>query len=165
MANNYTQFSFDFIVPESQRVWVREIEELIEKHQGEEVVDGPLLEALPYWNEYQEAGFILDIDLEEGCCWIHTDESGNTDSTVNFLQCLLARLADECKAEHGTVDPSKMELNEVGFTYSDTCSSPRVGEFGGGAIRIFVDGGTSMVESDYITTDGWLADAFGGKGN
>jgi hypothetical protein len=164
MSSIHTQFSFDFIVPESQRGWVREIEELIEKHQGEELEKGhPLCEALPYWNEYQEAQFNLNLDLEEGCCWIHTDEDGNTDSTVNFIQCLLARLADEYKAENGVVDPSKMELSEVGFTYSETMDVPRSGGFGGGAIRVFLDGGT--VETDYITTDGWLADAFGGKGN
>lgn len=164
MSNNYTQFSFDFIVPESQRGWVREVEKLIEKHYGEEVEKAhPLAQALPYWNEYQEAGFKLDMDLEGGCCWIHTDESGDTESTVNFLQGLLSRIADEAKAKDGVCDPSKLELSEIGFTYSDTCSSPRVNEFGGGAIRVFLDGGT--VETEWMDATGWLAEAFKGKGN
>jgi len=158
MANNYLQFSFDFIVPESQRGWVREVEQLIEAHTGEELEKGhPLCEALPYWNEYQEAGFSLDMDMEGGCCWIHADESGDTDGVVNFLQGLLSRIADEAKAKHGVCDPRKLELAEVGFTYSMSCSSPRVGEFGGGAIRVFLDGGTP--ETDYVDANEWLAKA------
>jgi hypothetical protein len=161
VANNYVQFSFDFIVPESQRGWVREMEELIEKHQGEELEKGhPLCEALPYWNEYQEAGFTLDMDLEEGCCWIHCDESGDTESVVNFLQGLLSRVANDAQKEFGFVQPDKVELNEVGFTWAMTCSSPRVGEFGGGAIKVFLNGGT--VETDYIDAHEWLATALKG---
>jgi len=158
MANNYVQFSFDFIVPESQRGWVREVEQLIEAHTGEELEKGhPLCEALPYWNEYQEAGFNLDINLEDGVCWIHTDESGDTESVVNFLQGLLSRVANDCQREFGFVQPDKIELSQVGFTYAGTCSSPRVGEFFGGAIRVFLDGGTP--ETDYVDANEWLAKA------
>ena len=161
MANNYVQFSFDFFVPEGHRGWVREVEQLIEKHQGEEVdADNPLLVALPYWNEYQEAGFNIELDLEDGCCWIYAEENGNVDSVIYFLRALLKRVADESQAEFGFIKPDSMELKQVGFTYAETCSTMRVDNFGGGAVRVFL--GDDLDEDDlinvsWVNSHEWLA--------
>jgi len=158
MSNNYTQFSFDFIVPESQRGWVCEVVELIDEHTGDELEDAsPLLVAIPDWNEYQEPGFDISIDMENGCCWIYAEETGNVDNVIAFLMALLIRLADESQREFGFIKRDSAHLKEVGFTYADTCSSMRVNEFGGGAVRVYLNGGGVSFQT--MSAHQWLADA------
>ena len=65
-----------------------------------------------------------------------------------FLRAFLARCYEADK-----------EFHEIGYTYAFFGD----GEYGGGAVRVFTDG--SKVEMEYMTTDGWLATAFAGKGN
>lgn len=147
MANNYLQFSFDFIVPESQRGWVKEVFELGEDANGDDLPEGsPLADIFPEWGEYQELGFCGEIQADDGVCWIYAEESGNTEQVACFLLALL----DRCyKAGE--------DLNQVGFTYSETCSSMRVGEFSGGAVRVFLNGSTP--ETEWMHANHWLMEA------
>lgn len=151
MSNNYLQFSFAIKVPESQAGWVRELVEIAEDLVG---IDDPdeesqanydlLCDVFPEWAEYQELGFCLDLDANNEC-WIYAEESGNTENVVCFLMKLLGRCYEAGE-----------ELKQVGFSYSETCSSMRIGQFGGGAIRVFLNGSTPEVE--YMNTESWLAE-------
>ena len=146
MANNYLQFSFDFIVPESQRGWVGEVIECIEDCNGDDLPEfSPLASIFPEWSEYQEAGFDIELRPGDGWCWIYARESGNTEHVAQFLMALLSRCHNDMQ-----------DLREVGFTYSETCSAMRIGEFSGGAVRVFLNGSTPEVE--WMNASTWLAE-------
>ena len=150
MSNCYLQFNFGFVVPESQVSWVRNVIELIDNATpGEELEkDDPLLAIFPQWDEWGEVGFDVSFSPSENYCGISADEYGNTEHVDHFLRAYLARCYEADK-----------EFREIGYTYSVSGD----GEYGGGAVRLFLDG--SKVEMEYMTTDGWLSEAFAGKGN
>lgn len=149
MANNYLQFSFDFIVPESQRGWVKEVFELGDEANGDDLPEGSLLaEVFPDWSEYQEMGFCGSIQADDGVCWIYAEEYGNTEQVCAFLVELLGRCHEAGE-----------DLKQVGFTYSETCSAMRVREFDGGAVHVFLNGSTPEVK--WMHASQWLADVMG----
>jgi len=56
--------------------------------------------------------------------WVYAEESGNPDNVVWLVQKFLKKFRpDQCSS----------------LTYSTTCSKPRVGEFGGGAVFVTAD--------------------------
>lgn len=127
MANNYLQFSFDFIVPEQARPWLNEVIRAMDEapYDDCEPEQAKLLEDVfecslkRDYHNIDPPDFEIDFDDENGVCWIHAEEYGNVDQVAH----LLAALLKQCQ---GT------ELDRVGFTYSEACSAPRCNEFGGG---------------------------------
>ena len=150
MASAHLIFSFEFPVPDAQVGWVREVIELIENAEsGVELEEGnPLLAVFPGYNEWGEAGFDIWQNPNTGQCGIDAEDYGNTENVCSFLLAFLGKCYETNK-----------EFNEIGFSYAYFGD----GEPGGGAIRCFLDG--SKPEVEYITTDGWLSEAFRGKGN
>jgi len=152
MSQACCTFNFEFPVPATVEGWVREVIELLENvTPGEELDNGdPIFEIFSGWNDWGELGFNLWFNPDTKQCGIDSDDTdyGNTENACSFLLAFLG----ECYAKSA-------EFNEVGFTYAAYGD----GENGGGAIRCFLDG--SKPEVEYITTDGWLSEAFAGKGN
>ena len=66
-------------------------------------------------------GFQWQFNDADSELWLHADESGNVDHVGEFVRAFLARFRpNECWT----------------LTWAETCSKPRVGEFGGGALFI-----------------------------
>jgi hypothetical protein len=71
-------------------------------------------------HEGESLGFNMGVDHESGpgALWIHSDEYGNPEHVIGFVL--------RCAGEFGLA-------GLWGFTWSYTCSKPRIGAFGGGA--------------------------------
>jgi len=143
MANNYLQFSF--VVPgfahaakgssEELHAWVVDL--LTQVDQDEQSPE--FNELFMDFADCEDLGFSWDISDEGLSIW--AEENGNTDHVTKFLCALLQQEA--CK------------LNSVGFTYGESCSRMRGGEFSGGAV--FVSRGRlgeSVVE--HVDARDWL---------
>lgn len=72
---------------------------------------------------------------KENCIWFHSEESFNVDSASLVVQ----RFLKECRPN-----------GVVGFTWAETCSKPRLDEFGGGACCITAN------EITFMNTHQWL---------
>jgi hypothetical protein len=68
--------------------------------------------------------------------WIHASESGNLDQVASFISAFLRRFRP---------------THSWGLTWAETCSKPRIGEFGGGAVFVTA---TSIA---LFTAHDWLA--------
>jgi hypothetical protein len=118
MADNYQLFSE--LVPaltKEERMWVEQV--LGDPDQPKQVLAdaGIKLDAVDvdYW-----PGFAWEID-SKGELWLYAEEYGNVSHAGEFVRALLARFRPaDC-----------WEL-----TWAETCSKPRVGEFGGGALFV-----------------------------
>lgn len=118
MANYYTDFSV--LLPMKDGITEKDIQKF--------------LDSLPKSEE--EAEEYLDLpsyEIESGQLWIHNrDESGNELGALWIIQEYL----------------KKFDIKgAVFFTYSYTCSKPRVNEFSGGAYIVS--------QNDYLYTDSW----------
>lgn len=71
-------------------------------------------------HEGESLGFDMDVDHETGpgALWIYSDEYGNPEHVISFV----LRCAGELRL-----------VGLWGFTWSYTCSKPRIDAFGGGA--------------------------------
>jgi len=144
MANNYLQFSFA-VDPgsEERKAWIRELLSQVDS-------DDPSPEFLAIFKGYgddcegtsweAELGFSWELDDVDGL-WIYAEENGDTDAVASFLKAFL-----EFEGGDGA---------QVGFTYAIWCSRPRINEFSGGAIRVYLDGGEAKVS--YCDAYEWLA--------
>lgn len=82
--------------------------------------------------EDTEFSWTIDDNLE---LWMYAEEFGNTDHAAEFLQNFLLKFhPDRC----------------FHITFAETCSKPRVGEFGGGAIFVTSDG------IEWFNTHDWV---------
>lgn len=81
----------------------------------------------PDWDESAGFGYSLPDDLDgdgDGHLWIYIEESGCVDRVVHLIQKFLREFRpDQCWS----------------LTYATTCSKPRIGEFGGGAVFVTAD--------------------------
>ena len=99
-------------------------------------------------DETQVSGF--DLSIQDGpdssMLWIRDDEHGDIEQVISFL----LRLAEE------------LDLSGLwGLEYSNTCSRPRLGAFGGGAHVIDLGARTTI---GWTNTNEWLVAALtGGK--
>ena len=150
MSDFCCQFSFVFPVPNSHVGWVREVVEIIENATpGEDLTEGdPLLDLFPDWDEWGEAGFDIGFNPDTWQCSVYSDHQGNTENVDIFLEAFLTRCYE-----------ADQEFREIGYSWAVHGD----GIYEGGACRVFTNG--SKVEKEYITTDGWLSNAFAGKGN
>lgn len=81
------------------------------------------------------AGFVVDVDHQSGpgVLWIHSDEFGEPEHVIRFV----LRLAED------------LDLAGVwGFTWSHSCSKPRVDAFGGGAHVLDLGARRSVADID-----------------
>jgi hypothetical protein len=149
MANNYTQFSFGIrLATDEQITWARNaVAYLNDVGNGQrEPAEGDEFYGILYDPEEPEyIGYEVEVDqvflpsdggLATGL-WFHSDESGDMERLVPFVQEFLSRF-----------DPE----GSVGASWADTCSAPRVDEFGGGAVYITAEG------TEWMSTYQWLAD-------
>jgi hypothetical protein len=106
MANHHTLFSCSLDVGSLDNV-----NQAISLHNALVAQGGDIL-----YNTFQVSAMPA-VDVTEIC--IFSEDAGNVDAVLEYVR-LCAR---------------KFDLQgDWGFTYAETCSKPRVGEFGGGAI-------------------------------
>ncbi|WP_166297126.1 hypothetical protein [Bradyrhizobium sp. 2S1] len=141
MANNYTQTSFEFDCGSPENVtkiacWINGDathpypDALRDMMVGlcEEIFDGDDL-----------AFTIADADRVEGephKVWLRFDESGDIEMTALILGFAMLTMSEV---------PDRQ-----GFTWAETCSRPRIGEFGGGACLICRSGVKWMHTSEWL---------------
>ena len=91
--------------------------------------------------EEQTPGFVLvttPTDGQPGLLWIYDDDTGDTDHVLAFVSELVPLLG----------------LTGLwGFEWSHTCSKPRPGAFGGGALVIDLASGETL---GTISSNEWL---------
>jgi hypothetical protein len=146
MANNYVQFSE--VMPRltlEEEQWLKRQLEIVYVFDGHEHGDLELLEDKDpdeaefvgcrayrdmedYDSSEEDAGFEFRFDTDDDrpdgwgrYLWIYADECGDLDRIAHLVQKFLKQFRpNECWA----------------LTFSETCSKPRVGEFGGGAMFV-----------------------------
>ena len=138
MANNYTRFSegIDGITPE-ERAW---IESQLDADSWDP--DAPL-----EWNAPLDDGLVgFEWELQEtspngqltegeSYLWLYDEESGDLDQVGNFVQAFLAKFRPgQCFT----------------MTFSNSCSSPRLGEFSGGGVFVTKEGYEVFYAYDWL---------------
>lgn len=149
MANNYLQTSFYFqcgneAVARTVAAWINgggyagveypdDLRKLMIEQTGEETFneDG-ILEYTIAEAELDNAG-----DHKNDQLWVHIDEIGDLELLVTILAYAMDRYPEV--------------EDRQGFQWAETCSKPRVNEFGGGACFI-----VRGEEARWIFTGGWL---------
>jgi hypothetical protein len=142
MANNYTHFSFAFQI--NSPAEAEYLETILQAAHGYDESDENLALAREVFGSqfdyYGCLGFDYEIECgsEGGEVWIHDDGGeGNADHAVSLVQAYL----------------NKFDLDtKIGFSWAFTCSSPRIGEFGGGAVVVTKD------DEKWMNTDQWLSE-------
>lgn len=133
MADNYTQFSEALVVKNKKELaWWRLILRAGDKSVSDHWLDNePMTEAAKLWvpilgsendNGYE---FLWKID-EDGSqynLWFHSDEYGNAEHVAGIVQAFFKYMR-----------PKGRDIFTL--TWADTCSSSRVGQFGGGALVV-----------------------------
>jgi hypothetical protein len=136
MANCYTQFSelFETLKPESVD-WIKEFlkgpdEDAMSPEEFEQFHKERNISTDCYWPDFEWA-------FQEGAIlWVSDkDGGGDIDHVVALLQAYLKKF-----------DPK----GSFGISWSGTCSKPRPGEFGGGAIFV------TAKKVEWMTTWDWL---------
>ena len=91
-------------------------------------------------------GFLLSIQPEHGGTklWMRDDVTGDPEHVIQFVK--------RCAAAFGLT-------GRWGFQYANTCSTPRVNAFGGGAHVLDLATGETVA---WTYTDGWLATVLDG---
>jgi hypothetical protein len=145
MADNYSQTSF--MVPtknDEQRDWLVAVFGGMDRVQAgdgsaaanlhEEVI------SIAIDREYDfENGYTPNWRVENDGIWVHADESIDVDLMVVILQAYLKKFHPN---------------SSIGFQWADTCSKPRLDEFGGGAVYIAAD------DAAFMSTGHWLDEQF-----
>ena len=126
MANYYTQFSCELDLKATTNI-----------SRAKEIYSDLVNSADPTPNYGS-----LNVRFEDDntCVWIYSDESGDINAVVGFV--------NHCAKEFSLT-------GLWGFQYANTCSKPRLDDFGGGAVLI--DLATQAVVSS-IDTSKWLED-------
>jgi len=148
MANTYIQFCENLVLNNDDEVrWVKHHLEVIDKVESS---DDPELhpdyyeaqrmsEDLYHLDDCEPLGFQWSIYDGPGSTnktlYIYSDESGNIEHAATFVLEYLTRFAsDRC----------------FSFSWSDTCSESRPGEFGGGSVFITVE------KTEWFSSWDWL---------
>ena len=90
---------------------------------------------------------ITDASLEDGdptTVWVYFDD-GDMQVTVAILEYAMATMPEM--------------LSPQGFEWADTCSRPRIGEFGGGAVALWRGKDTQWMNTSY-----WLSQVLSSEG-
>lgn len=122
MAEFYTQFSCILSVGTAENA------------TRAETIRGELAAELDR-HEGESLGFDMEVDHESGpgALWIHSDEYGSPEHVIRFaLRCA-----------------SELRLGGLwGFTWSHSCSKPRIDSFGGGAHVLDLATGATIADID-----------------
>jgi hypothetical protein len=118
MADNFQQFSE--IVPAltaKEQAWARRVlGEIRSAKQLTAAGINPKVTDLDDW-----PGFHWEVDPDNGDLWLCGQDHGNVSHAAEFVRAMLARFRPtDCWS----------------LTWSETCSRPRVGEFGGGGVFV-----------------------------
>ena len=126
MANNYQQLSSGFKLKTiaEREWWERKLAVPAFEDNDEDDPD----------SDFNVRNYAT-IESDDNFLWFHFDESGDIDALVEVLQEFLK-----------DIDPE----GAIGFSWADTCSKPRVDEFGGGAVYI------TATDTKWMNTDMWL---------
>ena len=126
MADNYLQFSEEYSLSVAQEKWV-----LIRLEAMDELTDGEE----PGEKHFVLLGEELAVSMaEEGCfewtlkeqkLWVSSDVGGNISAVATLLHLMAARF--------------KLQRKYT-LTWSESCSKPRLGQFGGGAFVASAEG-------------------------
>lgn len=118
MADNYTQSSFIIPVPEERlqelKEWLKAFE--LERDLFEDDTSSE------YWEKYD--GYMYELyehSMTAKGLWVYGEDSINIESAVWFTQKVLTDLNIE---------------GGIYISWADTCSKPRIGEFGGGGVVV-----------------------------
>ena len=141
MADNYLEFS-ETLGPltKQQKVWLEAQLSSIMVVNGKEFpadkapdCDQPNYRGLRFLRDYEDPdndfesfgfGVAYQGTGKNRYAWIYSDEHGDPERVVHLVQKFLKKFCpDQCWS----------------LTYAATCSKPRVGEFGGGAVFITAD--------------------------
>ena len=139
MANNYTHFSFEFKInspaeAEYLETVLQSADSYDEGGTAKDIID----DVFEDYEEYGCLGFDYKIECgaDGGEVWIHDDGGeGNVDYVVQFLQAYMLKFKVR---------------SPICFEFAFTCSSPRVGEFGGGAVIVFAH------DSKWLNSATWI---------
>ena len=125
MSNNFTQFSFAFDATPDQAAWLAAVHDAC-ANEGKP-------EALPHWPSFDALQILMDqcaagdlvasvdIAYASGELWLHASDCGDVEYTAELLTGFL----------------EAFDLPTVlSFTWANTCSAMRCGEFDGGAAVI-----------------------------
>ena len=121
MADYYQQFSESILaLTKDEQAWVRGVlttnddPETTKTTLKENGIDCQAIEYPEYWPDFQ---WVIDADG----LWLYSDEHGDLEQVAEFVRAFLARFRpNQCWS----------------LTWSSTCSKPRIGEFGGGALFV-----------------------------
>ena len=119
MANNYTQFSFELPLPRAENPAKNPIDE-VKAFWVEWLVQRDLEIEKDAEKEFEEYNFLVELEAS-GSLWVHSDESGDPFQAADFVQEYL-----RCLGISGGVF----------FSWAETCSKPRINEFGGGCFIV-----------------------------
>lgn len=81
-------------------------------------------------------GFQWEIRQPEGDLWLYAEDSGNVQHVGHFVRAFLARFRPNDRWQ---------------MTWAETCSKPRIGEFGGGGVF------ASASSVRFFSAHDWLA--------
>lgn len=142
MANNYTHFSFGFKLRNQAEADF--LNDLIDKAEnfdsGDEESDELVRDTFPDFDDYGSLGFQAQITMEDdgGEAIIFSDGGeGNVEFAVNLVQEFMLKFKVE---------------KPIAFEFAFTCSSPRPGEFGGGAVVV------TAHDDVWLNTAQWIAE-------
>lgn len=139
MANNYTHFSFEFkINSPAEAEYLETILQSADSYEDGGTAKDIIDDIFEDYEDYGCLGFDCCIECgpDGGEAWVHDDAGeGNVDFVVQFLQAYML----------------KFKITKpIAFEFAFTCSKPRVGEFGGGAVVVTATG------SDWLNTAQWI---------
>jgi len=145
MANIYMQFSEELpLETEEEHEWIRNALKGIDPDLLEEGRE----EELEAWCDARQ----IDKDSAEyfpmfgwgitiGRLWVYSEESADLDHVVGVVQSFLRKFRPKsCCC----------------LQYAETCSRPRIGEFGGGAVFVTAD------NVNWLNTGAWVTDRTAG---
>lgn len=137
MANNYLQFSEMLkLENEDQKKWA-----LVRLHELQEARNEEFLESLKPEDRDKFEDYSEDLgfqwELEKDGLWLYAEEGGDPDKVAAFVKDFLA-----------ANDPEGVWT----LSWAETCSKPRIGEFGGGAIFV------TATAVEVLSTYEWLQD-------
>jgi len=136
MANNYTQWSEFFPLNSSEEAaWIKSVLCLnIDNYQTDDSLSESEARQIILKNEFginistDDAdffpGFSVEFSDNDSGVYIYAEEFGNVDTAASIFQTFLKKFRPS--------DYFKIE-------WADTCSKPRAGEFGGGAVFVTAD--------------------------
>jgi hypothetical protein len=125
MANNYLFFSEQITeIPDTAMDWLEKVLRFdVSNFETDEEASGVLSDMLgaevevEFWPDFQ-------YELKDNSLWMYTEEYGNVEHVANVVQGLIKKFMPDLV---------------FALTWAETCSKPRLSEFGGGCVVISKD--------------------------